>query len=206
MAMVEKLDACNSYEDFLCKFPEDAAHARQMIKDWYNMKSRVQPYSKPKVVWIYGPTGTGKSALAYYLCGTERFRKVGSLDWFDGYSGQKAVTFDDFRQGNCKWDFLLNLLDHYKVDDLPVKGGMVAWRPELIVFTAPEHPLNAFHKKSMTTGIWEVREDIGQLERRIDVVIHAIANWTYVVEKGSAPDLDGETVRNWIMNEVGRQE
>jgi len=41
MAMIEKLEACNSYEDFLCKFPEDAAHARQMIKDWYNMKSRV---------------------------------------------------------------------------------------------------------------------------------------------------------------------
>jgi len=38
------------------------------------------------------------------------------------------------------------------------------------------------------------------------VVIHATANWTYVIEKGEGPDLDGETVRNWVMNEVGRQE
>ena len=43
------------------------------------MKSRDAGYCKHRVVWIYGETGTGKSALAYFMCGTERFRKVGDL-------------------------------------------------------------------------------------------------------------------------------
>lgn len=125
----EKLGMFNSYDEFLKAFPDDCAHYRQVIKDWYSVKSKDSPYKKPTVIWVYGATGTGKSALAYYICGTERYRKVGSLDWFDGYVGQKTVTFDDFRAINCKWDLLLNILDHYKVDDLPVKGSFVAWRP-----------------------------------------------------------------------------
>ena len=99
-----------------------------------------QVYAKPLVVWICGPTGTGKSALALYLCGPDRFRKCGELKWFDGYNGQENVTFDDFRKANCEWSFLLNILDHYKVDDMPVKGGFVPWRPKMIVFTSPNPP------------------------------------------------------------------
>ena len=134
------------------------------------------------------------------MCGTDRFRKVGDLQWFDGYVGQKTVTFDDFRACNCKWDFLLNMLDHYKVDDMPVKGGFVAWRPELIVFTSPKHPRDTFMKLNRSTGEMETREDVEQIIRRIDVVIQAIAPWTYVVQTGEV-ELDGEVVRNWIMNE-----
>lgn len=43
------------------------------------------------------------------------------------------------------------------------------------------------------------------MERRIDVLIEATSEWTYVVHKGGdtelAQDLDGEVVRNWICNE-----
>lgn len=104
-----------------------------------------QVYAKPLVVWICGPTGTGKSALALYLCGPDRFRKCGELKWFDGYNGQENVTFDDFRKANCEWSFLLNILDHYKVDDMPVKGGFVPWRPKMIVFTSPNPPHVEFY-------------------------------------------------------------
>lgn len=150
----------NSYDEFLKAFPDDCSHYRQVIKDWYSVKSKDSPYRKPTVIWVYGATGTGKSALAYYICGTQRYRKVGSLEWFDGYVGQKTVTFDDFRAMNCHWDLLLNILDHYKVDDLPVKGSFVAWRPETIVFTSPKHPHETFMKLNRQTGDLETREDI----------------------------------------------
>lgn len=109
------------------------------------------------------------------------------------------MTFDDFRKGNCKWDFLLNLLDHYKVDDLPVKGSFVPWRPELVVFTCPNHPTDEFVWKDQE-GEKHVYENVDQLIRRIDLIIKVPAPWTYVIEKGEA-DIDGEVVRNWIMNE-----
>lgn len=170
-----------------------------MIKDYYALQIRKAPYEKPQVVWVYGPTGTGKSALAYYLCGDNRFRKVGTLNWFDGYSGQPNVTFDDFRPENCSWDLLLNMLDHYKVDDMPVKGGFVPWRPKLIVFTSPKHPRDTFVKWSKKNEQMEVREDVEQVLRRIDVIIKAPSEWVYVVEKGQV-ELDCDVVRNWIIN------
>lgn len=111
---------------------------------YYQVKAKAAPHVKPLVVWIFGPTGSGKSALAYYLCGEERYRKCGKLEWFDGYKGQKNVTFDDFRKPNVEWSFLLNLLDWYKVDDLPVKGSFTSWRPKLVVFTCPNHPVDEF--------------------------------------------------------------
>lgn len=54
---------------------------------YYQVKAKAAPHVKPLVVWIFGPTGSGKSALAYYLCGEERYRKCGKLEWFDGYKG-----------------------------------------------------------------------------------------------------------------------
>ena len=191
---------CIDYADVVIKYPGWANSHKNVIKDYYALQLALRPYTKPRVIWVYGPTGTGKSALAYYICGEHRFRKVGPLDWFDGYKGQENVTFDDFRKGNCKWDFLLNLLDHYKVDDLPVKGSFVPWRPKLIVFTSPNSPEEEFAWKD-GDGVRHQYEQIQQILRRIDVVIKVPEPWTYLVEKGEA-DIDGESVRNWIMNEV----
>lgn len=160
MDIEEALEECTSYDDMVMKYPALANRYRAVVQRHYAILLMKAKYEKPQVVWIYGPTGTGKSALAFYLCGEERFRKVGELLWFDGYSGQPNVTFDDFRPENCKWDFLLNLLDHYKVDDLPVKGGMAPWRPKLIVFTSPKHPMETFTKWNKRTETLEVREDV----------------------------------------------
>jgi len=83
---------------------------------------------------------------------------VGDATWYDGYTGQNSVTFDDFRQGNMRWDFLLALLDHYKVDDLPVKGALVPWRPKLVVFTCPRHPEEEF--STVVMGARRTNEDV----------------------------------------------
>lgn len=87
MELEEALAECTSYEDMVMKYPALANHYCRVVKDWYLIKLREAKYSKPRVVWAYGGSGTGKSSLAYYMCGPKRFRKVGPLDWFDGYHG-----------------------------------------------------------------------------------------------------------------------
>lgn len=141
----ETLNKYRTYEDLLAGDFEFASKHANAAKAYYALVLKRQVYAKPLVVWICGPTGTGKSALALYLCGPDRFRKCGELKWFDGYNGQENVTFDDFRKANCEWSFLLNILDHYKVDDMPVKGGFVPWRPKMIVFTSPNPPHVEFY-------------------------------------------------------------
>lgn len=80
------------------------------------------------------------------------------------------------------WDYLLGLLDYYKVDNLPIKGSTMAWRPKKVVFTCPRPPEEEF--STVVMGARRTNEDIEQLQRRIDVVVHATAAWTYDVTKG----------------------
>ena len=202
-------DTLNKYKNYDELLQGDFAFAskhERAAKQYYALKLKQATYKKPIIVWICGPTGTGKSALASYLCGPDRFRKCGKLDWFDGYNGQANVTFDDFRKANCEWSFLLNILDHYKVDDMPVKGGFVPWRPKMIVFTSPNPPHVEFYQENEQREQLRGNADkIEQVLRRIDVIIEAQEAWSYSVLKGEAVanalEIDGEAVRNWALNE-----
>lgn len=121
-----------------------------------------------KVYWFYGPTGAGKTRVAY-----EEARKIekepwmshDSLKWFDGYSSQKAVIIDDFRTNMISFNFLLRILDRYPVR-VPIKGSYTPWEAEYIWITS--------HKGPEELYTWEgnLREDIGQLLRRIDKVVN----------------------------------
>lgn len=115
----------------------------------------------PTVIWIHGDTGTGKtrSAVEYAMeLGVPFWISNGTLQWFDGYRGQRVAILDDFRTGHCKFSFLLRVLDRYPFS-VPYKGGFTNWTPEVIIVTAPLAPRAMFDLK---------REgDIKQLERRI---------------------------------------
>lgn len=99
----------------------------------------------------------------------------------------------------------MNITDHYAVDDLAIKGSFAAWRPKRIIITCPKRAEDEF-VWHLQGGETKAREDIGQLLRRIDVVIHAcelpagIENrrqFWYSIDKGANlvnNDLDGEAI------------
>lgn len=85
--------------------------------------------------------------------------KSGS-EWFDGYTGQNIVLFDDFDSGQCSYRLLLKLLDRYPLS-VQVKGGCVNWRPRIVYITSNRDP-----------SMWYTEEpNIDALLRRIDVTI-----------------------------------
>jgi len=102
---------------------------------------------KRRVVCIWGPTGTGKTHTCYtrlassypeeepYICPDNSGR------WFDGYSGQRGVIFDDFRaeDDGMPVSVFLRITDQYPFS-VPIKGGFVRWDPEVIYFTSNRHP------------------------------------------------------------------
>lgn len=120
---------------------------RRSFTAYRQLRQRVERNWKTNVVWIYGPTGTGKTFRA--IGEATRLSQAqpwinfdNSGTWFDGYQGQKTVIFDDFR-GECPLAFLLRLCDRYPMV-VPVKGGSVNWQPRIIYITSNISPREAY--------------------------------------------------------------
>lgn len=125
----------------------------------------------PKVFWLHGSTGTGKTRSCFdagkLLVPTidDIWISSGGLRWFDGYDGQPVAILDDFRSKHVvNFAFLLRLLDRYPFD-VEFKGGFVKWTASTIFITCPDPPDVCFAKR-----LEHVPEDIAQLHRRITKV------------------------------------
>jgi len=114
---------------------------------------------KPYVEWYYGSTGTGKSKKAYEILGDECYTCLSTGKWFDGYDAHENVLIDDMRKDFMKFHELLRLLDRYAMR-VECKGGTRQFVAKHIIITSCYHPKEMF----------ETREDIQQLLRRIDII------------------------------------
>lgn len=96
---------------------------------------------KTEVFVYYGETGVGKTRKAFEEAVGPYVHSGG--EWFDGYSGEPDVIFDDFGGSEFKLTYLLKLLDRYPMK-VPVKGGFVNWIPYKIWITSNYPPKDWF--------------------------------------------------------------
>lgn len=121
-----------------------------------------QRSTQPRVFWMHGPTGSGKSRWCYENGGESQWWSSDTLKWFDGYKQQGVVVIDDFRKDYCTFHFLLRLLDRFPLR-VPVKGSFVPFNSSVIFITCPWKPEVLYSNRA--------DEDIGQLLRRIERII-----------------------------------
>lgn len=116
---------------------------------------------KPLVIWIWGPTGTGKSKLARELVNMDDcYTKNDGTKWWDGYDAHEDVIIDDFRDSWWSLTEMLSLLDRYE-KRVEYKGGWRQFKPLRIIITSAKDPESCYYG---------VGECIKQLLRRIDEV------------------------------------
>jgi hypothetical protein len=137
------------------------------LADIFADKTQQKGFKIKNVVWIYGKTGTGKTMYAMNQCGDDCWKSNKTLEWFDGYSGEKNVLFDEFRSSKCSYEYLLELLDQYTMR-VPVKGSHVNWLAENIYITSPYPP-----EKVYPQTLFDEHNSIDQLMRRITTVINS---------------------------------
>lgn len=117
--------------------------------------------TKPRVEWVWGKTGCGKTRYATTL--TKTFYIKDGTMWWDGYEQQETIVIDDF---DGKWPFrdLLRILDRYPYQG-QYKGGYVPINSEKIIITCDKLP-EAMYECVLTDA------ELSQLMRRIDAIIH----------------------------------
>lgn len=112
---------------------------------------------KPTVIWIYGPTGTGKTRYVYDNHPlNDIYTAPDDLKFWDGYENQPVTLFDDFRKDLTKFHTLLKILDRYTYQ-VNVKNSYRQFNSHTIYITTPYSPQETYN----------TREDIQQLIRRI---------------------------------------
>lgn len=131
-------------------------------------ESNWKPGTKREVIYIWGPSGTGKSKYVVDAVGYDDLWESPAEfqgGFFSDYNGHKYVNFDDIRGGTFKFSTLLRLLDIHPLT-VPIKGGHQKWVPERIYLTSIKH-WSKLYKGTELDG-----EPLRQLERRITKTIH----------------------------------
>lgn len=125
------------------------------------------PRHPPEVVWIYGPTGLGKSRFVHEA-EQDLWVSLSTHKWWDGYVQQRAILIDDMRASWAPFNELLRVLDRYPYR-AEKKGGTIQVNSPRIYITT-QFPPHVLYNPENRTG-----EDIKQLLRRITTLYEVTA-------------------------------
>ena len=165
----QALDAGATMEHLWENYFKTSARYYKAFEQYLDVKSKHREYKdgeKPKIIILWGPSGTGKSTRArrgypdaYWLT---KPSQSSSTVWWQGYSGQETVVFDEF-YGWISYDLLLRILDFYHVT-VEKKGSSAKLAAKTFVFTSNKHPDDWYSKVKDTSALKRRIAEFGTIE------------------------------------------
>lgn len=135
-----------------------------------------------RVIWFYGPAGTGKTSAAravaaksgqpYYISGSTR-------DIFQSYAGEHTIILDELRAGSIPYADLLRILDPYSIQSVvmaPSRYNDKALACDLFIITCPYDPHQFYNEmfsvdENKNKKRKEQTDSFEQLLRRITLTV-----------------------------------
>jgi len=173
-SLAERVVAIGSVTpDLAREFPTPYVRNYRGLQSLASLTSRLPSRGAPRVVYLYGSPGCGKSRLAHLLW-PDAYKATDQKEgWFDRYNGQAEVIFDDF-EGQFPLQLMKQLIDWYPMQ-LPIKGGFVPVAARTFIFTSNIDPLAcycnpAWERRIRDFGeIWQEDEVKQRLQEKLDL-------------------------------------
>jgi len=154
----------------------------EQYREFKRQKTIKGDHGAPEVYYIYGKPGTGKTRFVRDK-EPDVYDVPDGYQWFNGYSGEEAVLFDNFEGPAKNRSFFLKLIDRYPIQ-VPTKGGFTWWKPKRIYITSVIAPAE------MAQNFADVKE----FYRRVTV-------FKRVTERG-VHTIDGIQAQVWLHEDL----
>lgn len=118
-----------------------------------------------KGIWYWGPTGVGKSHMAFkgFTPETHYVHNVNDGGWWDAYRQQPVVIINEFR-GQIQFGELIDLLDKWPKTVKRRNREPIPFTSELVIITSCAPPTEVY------MNVLKGEEKLDQLTRRCEIV------------------------------------
>jgi len=171
------------------KLPGAWAQYRRSLDAYKEMMTRTR--SEPtQCIYLWGPTGTGKSMHAQELEPTSVYWTGHFLNGCRG--GEEVLLFDDFDYKKMDWQMFLTMTDRYPMT-VNIKGGFVNFAPKTIIFTSNSNPKDWYPDVPTATreAIHRRMDEYGEI-RHLGTLVPKEQNilTKYLIKKDKEPGVD----------------
>lgn len=153
-----------SCDDIITNMPEYYHQYGRTLDKLEDLKmSKIYRTEMTKGIWYYGPTGVGKSHIAFTGFTPETHYVVPNDNgWWDNYKQQDIVIINDFR-GWINYNEMLQLVDKWPHCVKRRGRPPLPFTSKVVIITSSLHPEDIYHNRNN-------EDSIEQLLRRFEVV------------------------------------